>query len=275
MAKNLFTAGYPIMVYNRTAEKARALVDAGAQVAASAKDVSEWCDILIMMVTGPVAVDELLYGPNGILEAKAPARTIINMSTVSPTYSERLSENLLNRGIALIEAPVSGSKKAAEEGVLVILAGGPRQTIAELEPLFLKIGKKVVYCGDVPHGAHMKLAVNLLLGIVMEGLGEAINFGQKSGLSTETMLEAVQAGAMSCPLFSLKSDMFKTNTFPPQFPLRHMAKDIRFVLQNADESGAAIPVGHVIFQLYRQALGRGLGDEDFAAVKKVIEKMSH
>ena len=121
------------------------------------------------------------------------------------------------------------------------------------------MGKNVVYCGEVPHGAHMKLTINLLLGIVMEGLGEAINFGQKNGLTTEAMFEAVQAGAMNCGLFSLKSDMFKTNSFPPQFPLKQMAKDIRFVLQNADENGAAIPVGHVIFQLYRQGTGKRLG----------------
>ena len=275
MAQNIVRAGYPVMVYNRTMERTAPIAKAGAQVAATAQDVSEWADLLILMVTGPVAIDELMSGTAGILSARKPSKTIINMSTVSPTYSRRLSSTLQKQGITLIEAPVSGSKKAAEDGALVILAGGPHQTISELEPLFLKMGKTVVCCGETPSGSHMKLMINLLLGIVMEGLGEAINFGQKSGLTTETMLEAVQAGAMNCGLFSLKSDMFKTNTFPPQFPLKHMAKDIRFVLQNADESGAAIPVGHVIFQLYRQAMGRGLGDEDFAVVKKVIEKMSH
>lgn len=275
MARNILDAGYPVMVYNRSADKTATLAEAGAQVGATAHEVSQWSDILIVMVTGPVAIDELMTGDNGLLSAKNPAKTIVNMSTVSPAYSQRLSQALQKQGIALIEAPVSGSKKAAEDRILVILAGGPQQTIIDLEPLLLTMGKCVVYCGETPNGSHMKLMINLLLGIVMEGLGEAINFGQKCGLSTEAMLAAVQAGAMSCGLFSLKSEMFKTNTFPPQFPLKHMAKDIRFVLQNADESGAAIPVGHVIFQLYRQAMGRGLGDEDFAAVKKVIEKMSH
>ena len=120
----------------------------------------------------------------------------------------------------------------------------------------------------------MKMAVNLLLGILAAGLSEAVNLGQRCGLSTETLLETLLAGPMGCPLFEFKRPMLINDAYDPQFPLKHMAKDVRFALRTADETGAATPLGHVLFQLYRQGVGHGLADMDFAAVKKVLEAMN-
>jgi 3-hydroxyisobutyrate dehydrogenase-like beta-hydroxyacid dehydrogenase len=138
----------------------------------------------------------------------------------------------------------------------------------------LTMGKKVVYCGPVPMGSKMKLAINLLLGAMMEALTEALNFAEKMGIDRGLYLDTVLAGPLGCGLFSIKKEMLLQGQYPTQFPLKHMLKDLRFALQEADSQGAALPVGHSIFQLYRQALGRGLGEEDFAAIKKVLEAIS-
>ena len=274
MAKNILKAGYELMIYNRTPEKTATLSEAGARVALTQKEIADWAEVIIMMVTGPEAIDDLLSGLQGLLVGEIANKTVINMSTISPHYCKKLFERLQSHSVTLIDAPVSGSKKPAEEGALIILASGPKEKITELEPLFLCMGKKVVYCGDTGQGTNMKMTVNLLLGTLMEGLCEAINFGQICGLSLPAMFDAILSGPLACPLFNLKTEMLQTNSFPPQFPLKHMAKDLRFALDMAEENGAAIPVGRTICHLYNQALSESLGDNDFAVVKKVLEDLS-
>jgi len=274
MSLNVLRGGYPLSVCNRSADKCAPLIREGAGKADTPKKLAEWADVVILMLTGPEAVRETLDGENGLLSGMSSGKTLINMSTVSPAFSEELNQQLSRRSLFFIDAPVSGSKKPAEDGTLVILAGGSREKIDEFEPLLLKIGKKVVRCGEAGQGSAMKMTVNLLLGIMMEGLCEAVYFGQKSGLSVETIMYTVLSGAMNCPLFALKQDMFKTGNFLPQFPLKHITKDLRFILNIADEKGAAIPAGQAVFQLYRQGMGKGLSDSDFAAVKTILEKLS-
>ena len=274
MAKNVAKKGFALSVFNRTPEKALPLKEAGASLAASPKEAAMGAEAVVLMLTGPEAVDQVLDGPQGVLAGLESGKTIVNMSTVPPSYSRRLFERLKSRSIVVLDAPVYGSKKPAEEGALVILAGGPQSKVKEMEPLLLSMGKKVVYCGETGQGSSMKMVVNLLLGIMATGLAEAVNLGQKCGLSTETVLETMLSGPTQCPLFEFKKPMLISDNYGAQFALKHMAKDLRFILQTADETGAAVPAGHVVFQLYRAAVGRGLSDKDYAAVKKVIEMMS-
>jgi 3-hydroxyisobutyrate dehydrogenase-like beta-hydroxyacid dehydrogenase len=274
MAKNVAKKGYALSVFNRTPEKASSLKEAGSVLAASPRDAAKGADVVILMLTGPEAVDQVLDGPQGVLAGLEAGKTIVNMSTVPPSYSRHLSERLKSRSIAAVDAPVYGSKKPAEEGALVILAGGPQAKVKEMEPLLLSMGKKVVYCGEAGQGSSMKMVVNLLLSIMATGLGEAVNLGQKCGLSTETMLETILSGPTQCPLFEFKKPMLISDNYGAQFALKNMTKDLRFILQTADETGAAVPAGHMVFQLYRAAMGRGLSEKDYAAVKKVIEAMS-
>ncbi len=274
MAANLLKGGYEVMVYNRSREKAAPLADQGARVAATPQEVGQWADVIILMLTGPEAVNAVLEGDNGILATAVRGKTLINMSTVAPAYTRQLHGKLQAQAMDFIDAPVSGSKKPAEDGTLVILAGGDRKSIAAHEPLFLAMGKKVIYCGDAGQGSSMKMMVNLLLGIMMTGISEAINFGQHCGLDTATMLDTILAGPLGCGLYSLKAEMLATDQYPVQFPLKHMAKDLGFTLATAGENGSAVPVGTVIHQLYGKASEQRLSDLDFAAVKKVLASLS-
>ena len=274
MAMNVIGKGYSLWVYNRSAEKTKPLKEAGASVAGSPKEAAQAADVVILMLTGPEAVDAVVDGTEGLLEGLEAGKKLINMSTVPPAYAKALSKRLEARGVVAVDAPVSGSRKPAEEGALVILAGGPEDKVREVEPLLLAMGKKIVYCGQCGQGSSMKMATNLLLGIMAAGLCEAVNLGQKCGLSTNAMLETMLSGPMGCALFEFKKPMLAGGSYPAQFPLKHMEKDLKFIIQTADEAGAAVPAGHTAFQLYRQALGHGLADSDFAAVKKVFEAMS-
>lgn len=274
MSRNILKAGFPLTVYNRSAEKMEPLIQAGANRASHPCELVEQSDVVILMLTGPEAIDAIISADNNRFLALMNGKILINMSTVSPAYTIELNKKLAQYSIHFIDAPVSGSKKPAEEGTLIILAGGNKETITKVEPILLSMGKKVVYCGEAGKGSSMKMVVNLLLGIMMEGLCESINFGQKCGLATETILDTILSGPMSCGLFNLKTTMLQTGVYPPQFPFKHMTKDLRFVIQTGDQKGAALPIGYSVFQIYRQGMGHDLGDMDFCAVKKVLEQMS-
>ena len=270
MAANILKAGFKLTIFNRSSQKCAALAKAGASVATSSEQLAETCDTIILMLTGPEAVDAVLYGENGLLAADYRNKTIINMSTVPPAYSRELALKLTADNITLIDAPVSGSKIPAELGTLVILAAGPQAAITQLEPLFLSMASRVIFCGEAGSGSSMKLAINLLLGTMMEGLAESAHLAESSGLATETFLDAVGAGALACPLFKIKQQMLISNDYPPQFPFRHMAKDMQFVLQAAAETGASLPLGNKLAEQFDPNAPVELLDQDFAAVKTLL-----
>ncbi len=274
MAGNLVRAGLPVMVYNRTAEKAAALVAAGARLAHTPLQLAAETDILIAMVTGPAALDALLWGEQGAAAGFSAAKTFINMSSVPPRYTLELAAELAPLGVTFIDAPVSGTKKPAEEGKLVILASGDQDRIRELAPVFQVLGHKVVYCGPVGQGSMMKMAINLLLGVMMTGLAESLNFAQKNGLEPEAWWEVISAGALHCGLFQMKKEMLLSGDYPANFPLKHMTKDLKFIIDTAYDCGAPVPAAHAVLQLFRAGVGFRLGDEDFAAVFKVLAHMN-
>jgi len=274
MAANLQKAGYPVMVYNRSPEKAAPLVQQGAGSASSPKALTRAADIIIAMVTGPEALQDLLWGPDGAGGAFNHSKVFINMSSVSPSYTRELARELEPTGVTFIDAPVSGTKKPAEDGTLVILAAGPQDKVKALEPVFLAMGKKVIYCGAAGQGSMMKMFINLLLGVMMEGFAESLNFGRLGGLDLDAMLETVSSGAMNAPMFQGKAPNIRDKNYPPAFPLKHLAKDAKFVLDTAFELGAPVPAGQVLLHLYRLGVAQGWGDEDISAIAKVLEHLN-
>jgi 3-hydroxyisobutyrate dehydrogenase-like beta-hydroxyacid dehydrogenase len=274
MAANILKAGYPVTVYNRSKGKAEPLARQGAAVAPTPKALAEAAEVIIAMVTGPEALYGLLWGPEGAAEALEPGKVFINMSSVSPGFTKEMAVQVAASGAVFLDAPVSGTKKPAEEANLVILAGGKEEKIRELEPLFLTMGKKVIYCGRVGQGSMMKMFINLLLGVMMEGFAEALNFGRLGGLNFDAMLETVASGAMNSPMFQVKAANLKAKHYPPAFPLKHLAKDCKFVVDTAFELGAPVPVGQTLLHLYRSGWAQGWGDEDISAIARVLEDLS-
>jgi 3-hydroxyisobutyrate dehydrogenase-like beta-hydroxyacid dehydrogenase len=273
MAENVLKNGWDLTVYNRARNKASILEALGAKVAQSPKALAEASDVIIAMVTGPEAVLGLLSGENGAAAGMTSDKIFVNMSTISPAYAREINHILASHGVTYVDAPVMGTKGPAEKGELVVLAGGDGAVIEELTPLFMAMGKKVVHCGEVGKGSMMKMAVNLLLGAMMSGLAEMVHFGMAGGIDKQALLEAVMAGPLGCKLFELKAEMLASESFPAQFPLKHMAKDLKFAVDTAYETGAPAPAAHANLQLYRQGVSLGFGGMDFAAVFKVFEEM--
>ena len=274
MAANVHKAGFPLQVYNRTAAKTETFVKQGVGVAATPASLAQDSDIIIIMVTGPEAIDHLLWGEGGAAQALNDNKTLINMSSVSPGYTRELHQRLVPTGVTFIDAPVSGTKQPAEQGTLVILPGGPKNRIAYLEPLFLAMGKKVVYCGDVGQGSMMKMFINLLVGVMMEGLAEVLNFGSQGGLSMEAMLDTLFAGAMNSPMFQVKAPHLQKREYPVAFPLKHLAKDLKFVVDTAYDLKAPVPVAQTLLHLFDVGVAKGWGDEDISAIARVLEHLN-
>lgn len=272
MAANLLKAGFPVTVYNRNKERARPLADKGALPADTPRQLADNCEVAVIMVTGPEAIDELLFGLDGAAEGLA-GKVCVNMSSVSPAYSRELAASLEAEGVVLIDAPVSGTKKPAEDGTLIILASGPEETVRGLDGMFKAMGRKVVYCGPAGQGSMMKMTVNLLLGVMMQAFAEAIRFGERGGLPLEAMIDTIQSGAMACPMYGAKAPMLIKGDYPASFPLKHMTKDLKFVLDTAFETGALTPTAQTALGMYLLAQARGLGDLDFAAVDKAMREV--
>jgi 3-hydroxyisobutyrate dehydrogenase-like beta-hydroxyacid dehydrogenase len=271
MALNIAKAGHVVTVYNRTPLLPESIP--GLTVAGTPLDLAHTSDVLLVMVTDPAAADHVIWGEDGMAHALAPGKTLINMSTVSPAYTTELAAKVKATGAVFVDAPVSGSKPAAQQGALVILAGGPKDTIEALEPIFSCLGRKVVYCGEAPRGTMMKMSINLLLASMMSGFAEMLTFGQAGGLSREAMLDVVLSGPLGCDLFKIKEPLITQDKYLAQFPLKHMAKDLKFVTDTACELRCPAPSAFQNLQFYNQALAKGMGELDFSAIIQVLEAM--
>ncbi|WP_243359986.1 NAD(P)-dependent oxidoreductase [Fundidesulfovibrio terrae] len=271
MAHNIVKAGFAVSVYNRTKPQPDDV--AGAYVADTPLALARENDVLVIMVTGPKAIEAILWGEDGMAAALGQGKKVVNMSTVSPEYTAQIAAKVEATGAVFVDAPVSGSKIPAQQGTLVVLAGGPKDEVEALEPIFAAMGKKTVYCGPAPQGSMMKMAVNLLLSNMMCGLSEMLTFGKAGGLSAETMLEVVLGGPMGCDLFKIKEPLITQRKFLAQFPLKHMAKDLKFVTDTACALRCPAPSAFANLQLFNQGMSKGMGELDFAAVIEVLEGM--
>lgn len=272
MAVNLVKAGIPLRVWNRTPGKAGALLPLHVQVEEKLEDLFDWVDTVVLMLTGPDAIDDVLGLPGTERLERLKNKTLIDMSTISPTYAASLAATLEDHAVAFVDAPVSGSSKPAAEGALVILAGGEDEVINRVQPLFDAMGKHTVRCGPVPQSSVAKLAINLLLGSMMEGFAEMTHFAEKSGLSLETIYEIVSNGPLSNGLFSMKMPKLQQKDYSPQFAVKHIAKDLGFAVEAASNAGAEIPVTQKNRELYQRAMEYEWADEDMCAVLKVLER---
>ncbi len=274
MAANIARGGYELMVYNRTPKEMPPLTALGVRTAPGARELAQWADVIIAMVTGPDAIIDLLWGPYGVAKVLDSSKVFINMSTISDKVTRKLAKRLGTAGIPFIDAPVSGSKKPAEDATLLILASGDPALVERYTPLLGAMGKRVVNCGAAGQGTAMKLMNNLLLASLMEGFAEALNYGKQAGLSMDSMLQVILSGPLACPLFEMKVKMMLEDDFPPNFPLKHMAKDLKFVIDSAYEKGIPAPAAQMLLHLFSTGVTRGWGKLDVAAILKVLQHLN-
>jgi 3-hydroxyisobutyrate dehydrogenase len=272
MARNLLKKGFATTVWNRTRERCAPLVKEGATVAGTPWELAEHSDVVVACVADPPAVEELVFGEQGILGAARPGFRYIECSTVSPTLNRRVQTALRERGADSLEAPVTGSKKGANEGTLLLMTGGDRAVHDELMPVMMAMGSRAIYCGEMGQGSTMKLIGNSLISFMLEGLCEGIVVGRKAGLSLETIVEVVQASGYSSPYYAFKGAQVRERDFSTHFALELLHKDQTLMLEEANVQLAPMPGLAAIREVFQAGRAQGIGAEDIAAVIKVLEK---
>lgn len=271
MATNLLRHGYRVTVWNRTTAKCQELVALGATVGETPAAVVAKCRYTIAMLSDPSAALSVVFDKDGVLEQIGDGKGYIDMSTVDAATSSKISEAVKRKGGAFIEAPVSGSKKPAEDGQLVILAAGDKTLYDEMVPAFDVLGKKSFFLGEIGNGAKMKLVVNMIMGSMMNSLSEGLCLADKSGLSPQTLLDVLDLGAIANPMFKLKGPAMLQGSYSPAFPLKHQQKDMRLALALGDENAVSMPVSAAANEAFKKARSLGLGDLDFSAVYEVVK----
>lgn len=274
MALNIAKAGFPLGVYNRSPEKTEPFRENNISVLGSPRELARESEVVVIVVTGPADLLEVLRGEEGVLAGLAPGRTVINMSTVSPEATGEAAALVTAAGATFIDAPVSGTKKPAEEGTLVVLASGERELVARHRELLLAVGKKVIYCGPVGMGTRMKLTINLFLGGMMQCLAEALVFGGKLGLGAGAIFETLDSGPLASPFYKLKGRMIETGRLEKQFSIDLLHKDLSLILEAAGRAGVMLPGTAAAREVASGARGMGLGEEDMAAVVKVLARIA-
>lgn len=270
MATNLVKAGFEVTVWNRTPAKCTPLVKLGASQAKSPREVATECEITFAILADPTAAREVFYGPEGVQAGIGDGRGYIDMSTVDSDTSTAIATAVEDAGGLFLEAPVSGTKKPAEDGTLIILAAGDRSLYDQAVPAFEKMGKLFPFLGKAGQGARMKLVVNMIMGGMMTAFCEGLALGQKSGLDGQQILEILMAGALANPMFGSKGTMILQQEFRTSFPLKHMQKDMRLAIALGDQLGQPLASAAAANETFKRARNLGFSEEDFAAVFKAI-----
>jgi len=271
MAPRLIYAGYHLTVYDRTREKAQAIE--GATVAETPEEAAAHSDIVISIVTNDPALEEVMFGPDGVLAGTRAGSVIIDMSTVSPRTSRRLFQAAREKGVAMIDAAVSGSVPQVEQGSLVIFVGGEQETYQQCQPILDILGQSSFYMGQSGMGTTMKLVVNTLLGLGMQALAEAIALGEKAGLEKDVLLDVLGQTTVLTAGQKSKLANVKREQYPTQFALSLQHKDLHLILNEADEVSVSMPATAVALQMYTAALAKGM-DEDFSIMIKFMEQLA-
>jgi 3-hydroxyisobutyrate dehydrogenase-like beta-hydroxyacid dehydrogenase len=272
MAANLSKKGFPLAVWNRTAEKCAPLAQAGAKVAKTPFDLAEQADVVVACVADPAAVEELVFGEQGLIGAVRPGFRYLECSTVSPETTKRVAAALKERGGDLLEAPMTGSKNGAAAGTLLFMTGGPAAVHDELLPVMMAMGTKAIHCGEVGAGSTVKLIGNTVISFMLEALCEGVVVGRKAGLSVEKILEVIMASGFASPYYTFKGQAIASRDFDQHFSVDLLVKDQTLMLAEAAALRAPMPGLAAIREVCQSARAQGFGQEDIVAVVKALER---
>jgi len=272
MCRNVIKAGFPVTVWARRPESAEAVRSGGAGWAESPTKLAGESDVLILIVTSSSDVQELVAGPQGVLEGASGGTVIVDMSTIAPSVSRSLYERSKERGAHFLDAPVSGGTQGAEAGTLTVMVGGDAEAFERVRPVLEAMGKNVFHVGPSGAGEVIKLVNNILVGVIAAGTAEAFVLGVKAGADVETMARVVglSAGAswQLANQFPLRAF---SGTFHPGFMTDLLCKDLGLALDLGEENGSPLFLTALARQLYGEAQAAGYGRDDYTSVLRVLE----
>ena len=269
MVGHLLHSGFEVEVYNRSPEKAQAVVEKGALLAPNVETVAQNNDVLFLMVSDYPAIESLL---TPAVLAALKGKVVVNMSTVSPTQNQLIGAQLKSHQVHFIEAPVSGSSKVAEAGKLLVLGAGDKAIFDQLVPLFNAFSSKVYHYGEVGKAGGVKLAVNALLGIFNEAYAEALVFAEQFGINQADIIDTIANGAMNSPMFQSKIAMYESGEFPPVFMLKHITKDLNLAVDELEKANKRSPLIEKAAKTFSEANQTALSQQDLASIYTYLKK---
>jgi 3-hydroxyisobutyrate dehydrogenase len=274
MALNLLKAGFNVIAFNRTETKTDEIVQAGAERAFSPKEVAENSDIIITIVSDTPDVKDVILGEKGIIHGIKEGKIVIDMSTISPSATREIAKKLKSKNVEMLDAPVSGGDVGAINGTLSIMVGGDSDTLERCQTIFEAMGKSVTHCGTNGMGQTTKLCNQILVSVTNMAVSEAVLFAQKSGLNAHTMVEATKDGAAgSWQLANLAPKMIDED-FAPGFMIDLQQKDLRLVIEAAEEIHLPLPALTYVHQLYKSNQANGEGSEGTQALYKSVKRLA-
>lgn len=273
IAQRLLTAGFQIIAYDRDRTKVEKLIESGASLAADISEIGATADVILSSLPDDEVVSRTYAGQNGLLSHVREGCIIVEMSTVSPETPRELHRIAARRKAYFLDVTISGSTPAVEQGTVTLFGGGEEDAFRTCEPLFRTFARQYFYLGPTGSGATMKLAVNLLLGVGMQAIAEAVAFGYKVGLERDRLLDVLSQTAVIPPALVGKFKRVMLNDFSPQFPLRLMNKDFRLILDTAAAAWVPLPATAAAFQI-NVAECANETDEDFSVVIRQMEKLA-
>ena len=273
MTNNLLKAGHKVMVWNRTAARMDEFAAAGAQTASSPAELAAQCDVILICVSDTPDVEEVLFGENGVSAGVKSGALVVDHSTISPQKTVEMAKRLNTQGVAYLDAPVSGGSEGAKNGTLSIMVGGEAVDFERAMPILQAYGKTITHVGAQGAGQMAKLVNQILVVVNQLAASEALLFAQAGGLDLAKTIDAVKGGAAGSWMLANRGPQMIVRDFHPGFTIDLQQKDLRLVLEAADEMGIPLIATSMVFQMYRTLQAQGLGGDGNHGLVKALEKM--
>jgi 3-hydroxyisobutyrate dehydrogenase len=274
MTHNLIKAGFDIVVWNRTASRMEEFVAAGARAASDPADLAQHCEIIIICVSDTPDVEAVILGERGVIHTAKSGALVIDMSTISPQATREIAAKLKDKGIDMLDAPVSGGSEGAANGTLSIMIGGKAEHVERAMPCFRAMGKTITHVGEQGAGQMVKLANQILCVVNMLAASEALLLVSAGGVDLQKALDAVTQGAGGSWMLANRGPQVIRDDWRPGFTIDLQQKDLRLAMEAADQFGVPVIGTSLVFNLYRTLQQRGLGQEGNHALIKALEQLS-
>lgn len=274
MACRLAEAGYDLVVHNRTPARSEEVAELGARVAQTPGAAAQHADVVLLSLASEDVVRAALFGGDGVLGRLRPGGHLVDLSTISPDFAREVAERAQQSGHRALEASVYGAPHHARAGKLRIMVGGRAEDLGEVAELLDVLGKQVIHLGPSGMGATMKLVVNMLMGVQMPALAEAVVLGERAGLRRDDILELIAGSGYSSPVMTFRCGFMARRAFEPVFKLELMRKDMMLALAKSQELGVPLAVSESACAMLTAAQQQGLGDLDVAAILAFQERMA-
>ena len=274
MARNLLKSGFSLTVWNRTTSKMDSLIEAGARAGQNPADVAAQSDITVICVSDTPDVEAVVLGEGGVIEGAGAGSLVIDCSTISPLATQTMARALAERGVGMLDAPISGGSEGAANGTLSIMVGGDAGEFERALPVFEAMGQTIIHVGASGAGQIVKLVNQILVVGHALAMSEALLFAQAGGVDLQKTLAAVEAGAAGSWMLSNRGPQIIRRDWRPGFTIDLQQKDVRLILDAADDLGVPVPGTGLIFQLYRTLQAQGLGSEGNHGLVKALEHLA-